>query len=472
MARSRLPVAAFMLLAAGVHAQWFATELDGGDATALDGSQIAGRTSTFNALVWSSPAVPTPLQPKPATQSVAFDVHGGSQVGRALIGGANHASLWFGSPGSWVDLHPAGASVSIANAVYDGQQVGYAVFGGVQHAGLWTGTASSWTDLNPLGATRSFAEGVVEGSQVGSAMFGGIYHAGTWAGTPLSWNDIHPAGATESVAYDLDVGNPVGFARLGNKHAVTWQGSSGAYTDLNPAGATESVAYGASGGSQAGFAVIDGITSACVWQGSAGTHFSLQPFVDPRFTESAASDIHKDFDSGFTYVVGRAWNAGEAKAMLWTLPPHEIEPSALTVLRGSAVVGDLESIRLSDESRLRVNPGVVLSNSQSPVILDIVGISPNPVISHLRMFVEISASTPNAQATIALFDYQAGHFETLTSFPSPVTDTTYEFNPSSPRRFVSPTGEIKCRISWRLTGPILNYPWATRTDWVHWRVVE
>jgi len=472
MRLARTLSALIALTSATARAQWFATELDGGDATGIVGGEIVGRTATFNALLWTDPKSPTPLHPKGATLSAAFGVHGGQQVGRALISGVNHAALWAGSPESWVDLHPTGATTSIANAVYNGQQAGYAVFAGVQHAGVWSGTAESWVDLNPLGATRSFAEGVRDGRQVGSAMFGGIYHAGMWSGSPLSWIDIHPANATESVAYDLDNEIATGFVRLGNKHACIWLGVTSGYVDMNPPGATESVAYGISGGSQAGFAVIDSTTTACVWQGSAATRRDLHPFVDSRFNESVATDMYKDFDSGFTYVVGRAWNAGEAKAMLWTLPPHEIEPASVAVLRGSNVVGNIESIRHSDNMRLNVNPGVVLSNSQSPVILEVAGISPNPVISHLKMSIEASANTSNAQGKIELFDYSLNRYETLSTFQSTTFDTTYEFIPPNPGRFVSLSGEIKCRISYRLIGPILSFPWTSRLDWVHWRIVE
>jgi len=453
-------------------AQWIATELDGGDATGVHDTAIVGRTVGFQALLWTDPPTAVPLHPQSATLSAAFGVDADQQVGRALIGQVNHAALWYGSSQSWVDLHPVGATTSIANAVHSGQQAGYATFDGVQHAGVWTGSAASWIDLNPLGATRSFAEGAWDGQQVGSAMFAGVYHASIWNGSALSWVDIHPNNASESVAYDLDNSQAAGFMRIGNKHACVWNGVSTGSIDLNPPGATESVAYGVSGGSQAGFAVVGGLTTACVWQGSAETHRDLQPFVDSRFTESAASDIYKNFDTGFTYVVGRAWNAGEAKAILWTLPPHEIEPSSLTVVRASSVFGNLESIRHSDDQRLSANPGIVLSNSQAPVILQVSGISPNPVISHLRMSIEASANTANAQAKIELYDFVLDRFETLSTFLSTTFDTVYEFVPTNPARFVSPTGEIRVRLSYRLIGPILSFPWTTRLDWVHWRVVE
>jgi hypothetical protein len=46
-----------------------------------------------------------------------------------------------------VDLNPVGASSSIAYDTHGGQQVGSAILGG-QRAGMWSGSASSWTDLH------------------------------------------------------------------------------------------------------------------------------------------------------------------------------------------------------------------------------------------------------------------------------------------------------------------------------------
>ena len=47
-----------------------------------------------------------------------------------------------------VNLHPAGASESFAYGVRDGQQVGAARVNGQLHAGLWTGSAALWMDLH------------------------------------------------------------------------------------------------------------------------------------------------------------------------------------------------------------------------------------------------------------------------------------------------------------------------------------
>jgi len=112
-----------------------------------------------------------------------------------------------------VDLHPTGATDSEAYGVSGGQQVGraYIPVGNSYHASLWNGTAASWVDLNPSGARESFAYGVSRGWQAGKSDFGEYhyYHAGLWNGTAGSWVDLHailPAGTySHSEADGIDV---------------------------------------------------------------------------------------------------------------------------------------------------------------------------------------------------------------------------------------------------------------------------
>lgn len=68
-----------------------------------------------------------------------------------------------GTAASWVDLHPTGASESRAWAVSGGRQVGWATFGGNYHVSLWSGTAASRVDLHALlpgDYTLSCAKGI------------------------------------------------------------------------------------------------------------------------------------------------------------------------------------------------------------------------------------------------------------------------------------------------------------------------
>ena len=82
---------------------------------------------------------------------------------RLRLGGAEHAGLWSGSAASWIDLNPAGSTDSEAYAVDQGQQVGRSIIGGVNTASLLGGSAGSWVDLSaflPAGFSYSSARSV------------------------------------------------------------------------------------------------------------------------------------------------------------------------------------------------------------------------------------------------------------------------------------------------------------------------
>jgi hypothetical protein len=113
------------------------------------------------------------LNPTGATDSVAFGVSGGNQVGfgRGPEFGGGHALLWNGTAKSVVDLNPAGVQGSVAFGVSGGRQVGFGegpVFGGYAHAFLWSGTAASVVDLHPylsglgLAFTSSYATAIAD----------------------------------------------------------------------------------------------------------------------------------------------------------------------------------------------------------------------------------------------------------------------------------------------------------------------
>ncbi|MGI8923404.1 MAG: hypothetical protein ACR2HJ_05090 [Fimbriimonadales bacterium] len=171
------------------------------------------------------------LHPAGATSSQAYGVDGGQQVGYAIVGGVERASLWTGTAGSWVDLNPAGSTTSKAYDVDAGQQVGWAIVGGVYRASLWSGTAGSWVDLHPAGSTGSVAWGVHGGQQVGYAYVGGVTRASLWSGAAGSWVDLHaflPSDFTESLANGIwhDGGTTYvvgwGFKNTGLYEALMW----------------------------------------------------------------------------------------------------------------------------------------------------------------------------------------------------------------------------------------------------------
>lgn len=321
------------------------------------------------------------LHPAGATQSEAYGIFDGQQVGMCIVGSNAHASLWSGSAGSWVDLHPAGATSSEAHGVGGGQQVGYGAVGGVyraflwsgtpgsvvdlsppwstfsrafgvsggQQAGetsadgsvrasLWTGSAASWVDLTPAVAAGAVLLGISEGKQVGVAFVGSTACASLWSGTAASWVNLHPAVATDSEVLGVGGGQQVGHASVGGyAHASLWSGTSASWVDLHPAVASESRAVGANGGQQVGYATVDDARRASLWSGTAASWADLHAFLPASYLWSQATGIWRDA-AGVTYIVGYGNNTatGRVEALMWRSP---VGPYTLRVRSANPATG-------------------------------------------------------------------------------------------------------------------------------------
>ncbi len=295
------------------------------------------------------------LNPAGASESVAFAVSNGQQVGYARFGDQDHAGMWTGAAASWVDLSPPGTLFSFATAVADGWQVGYALMGdSTYHAFRWTGTAASWVDLNPAGASSSFGTAAGPGQQAGNVeLTPGVVRAALWSGNAASWLDLTPAiaaqaeirgagggqqvGNTIAYDYDYDYSNQffVGQASL-------WSGTAASWRSLNPAGASFSLAYGADAGLQVGFAAFGGLERAGVWGGSPDTWVDLAAYLspdDPSVNTDARGVSH---DGNIVYVVGYSLNGttGDQQALMWAghdcnpLLSFSSQPSSITYVSG------------------------------------------------------------------------------------------------------------------------------------------
>ncbi|HEY3243006.1 MAG TPA: hypothetical protein VGM03_06600 [Phycisphaerae bacterium] len=330
-----------VFMASATHAQqWTVINLEPAgssqsDAYGVEGGQQVGRAGVggyYHAAMWTGSAGSwVDLNPSGALGSEAYGAGAGQQVGYASFtvpGGAVHrAALWSGSAGSWVNLNPAGSTFSEAAGVSGGQQVGVACVGGVCRASLWTGTAASWVDLNPgwAGASNSTASGVGDAQQVGYAQVGGVDRASLWTGTAESWVDLHPAGADSSWAFAAHAGQQVGRTHPGPfGRAALWSGTAESWVDLHPPAAYSSEARGVHAGQQVGWADVGGVTRASLWSGTAASWMDLHSFLPASYVTSRAYAIWHD-GVGFTYVVGRGnILGGGGDALMWVKAPVTI----------------------------------------------------------------------------------------------------------------------------------------------------
>ncbi len=172
-------------------------------ATAVGDEQQVGWGVVFDpeyadrACMWrGSAGTCVDLHPAGAEHSYATCVSAGVQGGAVQIGGRYNACIWRGSAASFVNMNPPDRYYSEIRAMSGNEQVGY-VMVGADHASVWHGTPESWVDIHPtapqVGASALF--GTSGGVQVGTTyiLSGGdwLRHAGVWKGVSESWMDLH-----------------------------------------------------------------------------------------------------------------------------------------------------------------------------------------------------------------------------------------------------------------------------------------
>ena len=406
------------------------------------------------------------LNPAGATDSYANAVSGNQQVGYAAFGGTNHAGLWTGTAGSWVDLNPSGSSASEAYAISSNQQIGWATVGSAAHAGYWAGTAASFVDLNPAGATQSHGYGAGGGQQVGSAVLAGFQRASLWTGSAGSWVNLHPSGASQSRAFAADGGQQVGWALIGTVfHASLWTGTAASWVDLTPSGAAYAYAYGVSGGQQAGYASIGGSQHAGVWSGTAASWVDLNSYIPAGLTNSNAYAIWHQ--GGTTYVAGVGFDDtfSRQEALLWiSTGAQTITANSTSLAPGIVISGTPADMNTSNDVYYVLRPGVVLSSSQSPIVLTNSYTLPANNATALSSVIESHAQQANIRQTIEAFNFSTTTYDQQNQQVLPTTDTGVTSNLTSPSNYIGSGNEVRLKISYKAVGPILAYPWRIYID--------
>lgn len=215
------------------------------------------------------------------------------------------------------DLTPSGYYNGRAYGAGGTQQVGYARDEGLHHAMLWNGSAESYVDLHTGELNESMATGICGTQQVGFGHNLGspAYHAYLWNGSVESWVNLHPSSFLSSCATGTNGTQQVGFAgsfmtdggiNILNPmtEALLWNGSAEDYINLHPDGYSYSLAMGISGSQQVGYGEYDGDDHALYWSGSAASYVDLHP---SGYTWSKA------YGTNGSQHVGQ----GDDHAMLW-----------------------------------------------------------------------------------------------------------------------------------------------------------
>jgi hypothetical protein len=130
----------------------------------------------------------------------------------------------------------------------------------------------------------------------------------------------------------------------------------------------------------------------------------------------------------------------------------------------SGVPGDMFS---SNNVSFILRPGPVLVTTQDPVKLVLSGNAPGGSPSDLVFLVKSSASTFSIRQRIEVYNFATTSYEEV-SF-APPTYNPQVITIASPANHVGPNNEVRARLSYRLAGAVIVYPWTVSIDEATWR---
>ncbi|MBA3726110.1 MAG: hypothetical protein H0W86_06570, partial [Armatimonadetes bacterium] len=179
--------------------------------------------------------------------------------------------------------------------------------------------------------------------------------------------------------------------------------------------------------------------------------------------------------AGNVYVTGHSWGAGTYMdyATIKYVQQGQIVPSSFSLLRGSVISGNLNSLLASDDDRLVMRPGVVFSSQEPPIQLIVNATSSNATPSRIEFSVESQCSVSNIEERIALYNFDTQAYETLNTSTATTSDSTVVVViTSNPERFIGPNLELRSRVAYKAQGPVFIYPWFARVDQVKWTLTD
>ncbi len=143
-----------------------------------------------------------------------------------------------------------------------------------------------------------------------------------------------------------------------------------------------------------------------------------------------------------------------------------ITASSVTLSPGFVVSGTPTDLNASDNVYFTLRPGIVLSNSQSPIVMNLIYIAPNQMLSSLRAIVESRAQQVGERQTVEAFNFGTSRYDLLSQslIGNDPPDNVFILPLSPPPVYIGPDDQVRMRISYKGVFPLMSYPWQIYID--------
>ena len=361
----------------------------------------------------------------------------------------------------WNDI--AGEQVAwncVQYAVENGADVINGSFGWIY---AWNPDRTTWRTI----CENSMAAGVVL-----------VFAAGNEGGSPNSPNDVRTPGDVPEIITVGATNCSDSLAGYSSRGPITWQSIPPYFDWPFPPGKIKPTVCGPGDGSTTtavcnGYTGFGGTSGASPFvAGCVALMLSANPDLDHFQCKQILKDTALDLGSNGPdnlYGYGRINVAAAVEAAL-DLVDEIVTADEMTVFRGFQISGDLSDTTQSDDSYVKVTPGITFSPLEPPVWLIFDGTLPNDAPQSLNVTLEASANTVNLMQTIEMFNWNTNSYQQIDARIAQQFDETLNVDVSVDiADFVQPgTGAVRTRIGWRANGPIFVFPWTICLDQIGW----
>lgn len=145
--------------------------------------------------------------------------------------------------------------------------------------------------------------------------------------------------------------------------------------------------------------------------------------------------------------------------------------TSFTLNPGIVISGTVGDMQASDDMYMVFRPGIVLSSTQSPIVLTVETTVASSAATELTFYLESGANQSGITQKVEMFNFTSGMYELVDTQTLSTSDTSISVVKTigASDYIDSSTKRVRSRISCKQTAPIVSYPWLYRVDYAAWR---